>query len=59
MIDYELIKSKKHPKFQFVSDFYKFHGTNSQAFLKYYHRYLSHPVEDSLAFPGKEVRDGS
>ena len=46
--DYEEVKSKKHPKFRFVSDFYKFHGTNRQTFLKYYHRYLSDPVEESL-----------
>ncbi len=46
--DYELVKRKKHPKFRFVSDFYKFHKTNRQTFLKYYHRYLSHPTEGSL-----------
>ena len=46
--DYELVKSKKHPKFRFVSDFYKFHKTNRQTFLKYYHRYLSLPEGSSL-----------
>ena len=46
--DYELVKSKKHPKFRFVSDFYKFHKTNRQTFLKYYHRYLNHPEEGSF-----------
>ncbi|MDE0118999.1 MAG: hypothetical protein OXM55_03200 [Bdellovibrionales bacterium] len=46
--DYELVKRKRHPKFRFVSDFYKFHKTNRQTFLKYYHRYLSHPTEESL-----------
>ncbi len=46
--DYELIKSRKHAKFRFVSDFYKFHKTNRQTFLKYYHRYLSLPEESSL-----------
>ena len=46
--DYELIKEKKHPKFRFVSDFYKFHKTNRQTFLKYYRRYLSVPEESSL-----------
>jgi len=37
--EYELIKEKKHSKFRFVSDFYKFHNTNRQTFLKYYHRF--------------------
>ena len=40
--EYELIKKKKHPQFRFVNDFYKFHNTNRQTFLKYYNRfYLS------------------
>ena len=46
--DYELIKAKRHSKFRFVSDFYKFHKTNRQTFLKYYHRYLSCPKDGSL-----------
>lgn len=37
--EYELIKQKKHTKFRFVSDFYKFHNTNRQTFLKYYNRF--------------------
>ena len=37
--EYELIKAGKHPKFRFVSDFYKHHHTHRQVFLKYYHRY--------------------
>lgn len=37
--DYKLVKAKKHPKFRFVSDFYKHHGTNRQTFIKYYNRY--------------------
>jgi transposase InsO family protein len=36
---YELTKSKKHPHFRFVSDFYKHHKTNRQTFLKYYNRF--------------------
>ena len=48
MKDYELVKKHKHPKFRFVSDFYKFHKTNRQIFLKYYHRYLSCPEDQSL-----------
>ena len=46
--DYELVKKNKHPKFRFVSDFYKFHKTNRQTFLKYYHRYLNCPEDQSL-----------
>ena len=37
--EYELVKAGKHPKFRFVSDFYKHHNTHRQVFLKYYHRY--------------------
>ena len=37
--EYELTKNKQHPKFRFVSDFYKHHGINRQTFLKYYHRF--------------------
>lgn len=37
--EYELVKQQRHPKFRFVSDFYKFHGTNRQTFNKYYNRF--------------------
>jgi len=37
--EYELVKKKKHPHFKFVTDFYKFHDTNRQTFLKYYNRF--------------------
>ena len=30
--EYELVKAKKHTRFRFVQDFYKFHGTNRQTF---------------------------
>ena len=47
--EYELIKEKKHSQFRFVSDFYKFHNTNRQTFLKYYHRFaLSNNDNDLL-----------
>lgn len=47
--EYELVKKKKHPQFKFVNDFYKFHGTNRQTFLKYYNRfYLSGNDSDLL-----------
>ena len=37
--EYELVKKKKHSQFKFVGDFYKFHNTNRQTFLKYYNRF--------------------
>ncbi len=47
--EYELIKQKKHPTFRFVTDFYKFHNTNRQTFLKYYNRfYLTKNDNDLL-----------
>lgn len=47
--EYELVKQKKHPHFKFVTDFYKFHNTNRQTFLKYYNRfYLSGSDKDLL-----------
>lgn len=46
--EYEEIKKKKHPKFKFVSDFYKFHGTNRQTFIKYYNRFKNSSEDKSL-----------
>jgi len=47
--EYESVKKKKHPQFKFVSDFYKFHNTNRQTFLKYYNRFhLSNNEVDLL-----------
>ncbi|MBN2259842.1 MAG: transposase family protein [Clostridiales bacterium] len=46
--EYELTKLKKHPRFRFVGDFYKHHGTNRQTFLKYYHRYRKTDLEIDL-----------
>lgn len=37
--EYELIKSKKHPKYRFVKDFYTVTDTDRRTFLKYYNRY--------------------
>jgi transposase InsO family protein len=37
--EYQLVKEKKHSQFKFVADFYKFHDTNRQTFLKYYNRF--------------------
>ena len=46
--EYELVKAGKHPHFRFLEDFYRFHGTNRQTFLKYLHRYRQTGEEESL-----------
>ena len=46
--EYELVKQKRHPKFRFVADFYRFHQTHRQTFLKYYHRFLQSGAEPAL-----------
>ncbi len=46
--EYELVKQHKHPTFRFVSDFYTFHQTNRQTFLKYYHRFCENGREEAL-----------
>jgi len=46
--EYELTKAKKHPQFRFVNDFYKYHKTNRQNFLKYYHRFESIGSNEAL-----------
>lgn len=50
--EYELVKAKKHPRFRFVSDFYKAHQTSRQTFLKYYNRFKSTGDLQSV-LPGK------
>ena len=37
--EYELVKSKSHPTYRFVKDFYKAHDTDRRSFLKYYNRF--------------------
>lgn len=46
--EYDLVKKKKHSQFKFVSDFYKFHNTNRQTFLKYYNRFYLNGRDDDL-----------
>ena len=46
--EYEQIKNKHHPKFRFVSDFYKYNGIKKQNFIKYYNRYKQYPQDNSL-----------
>ena len=31
---YELVKQKRHPKFRFVAEIYRFHQTHRQTFFK-------------------------
>ena len=37
--EYELIKAKRHPKYQYYEELYKDHNTDRRQFLKYYNRY--------------------
>ncbi len=46
--DYELVKQKKHTRFKFASDFYKFHDTSRQTFLKYYNRFKLNGNDNEL-----------
>jgi hypothetical protein len=46
--EYELVKAKQHPKFRFAKEFYAFHGTCAQTFLKYYARYRQSNDPDDL-----------
>lgn len=53
--EYELVKSKKHPRFRFVTDFYKASGIKRQNFIKYYNRFKINQSESSL-LPQKRGR---
>ena len=46
--EYELVKQKRHPTFRFAADFYRFHQTHRQTFLKYYHRFRQSGSEQAL-----------
>lgn len=50
--EYEEVKSRKHPLYKYVKDFYKAHGTCAQTFLKYYNRYKQ-AADPSALLPGK------
>lgn len=39
ILEYELVKEKRHPRFRYTKDFYKAHDTCGKSFLKYYHRF--------------------
>jgi transposase InsO family protein len=45
---YEAIKAKKHPKFKFVSEFYKCYKLTRQNFIKYYNRFKSNHDPQAL-----------
>ena len=47
--EYELVKQKRHPKFRFAADFYRFPQTHRQTFLKYDHRFRQRGVDQALA----------
>jgi IS30 family transposase len=53
--EYELIKSKKHPRFQFVSEFYNANNISRQNFIKYYNRYKLSEADNSV-LPQKRGR---
>ena len=46
--EYELVKKKRHPKFRFAADFYRFHQTHRQTFCKYYHRFRQQGQDQAL-----------
>lgn len=39
--EYELVKTKKHPRYKYVRDFFKDNGICFQNFYKFYNRYVS------------------
>jgi transposase InsO family protein len=53
--EYELIKSRKHPRFQFVSEFYSANNIKKQNFIKYYNRFKL-GLTDSSLIPQKRGR---
>jgi len=46
--EYEQVKRGEHSQFRYVKDFYAFHGTCPQTFLKYYGRYRQSGEVESL-----------
>jgi len=51
--EYEQVKAGAHPQFRFVRDFYKFHNTNRQTFLKYYNRLAESEGDLAALLPQK------
>jgi transposase InsO family protein len=50
--EYQQLKAGQHPRFRLAKDFYAFHGTCAQTFLKYYGRYR-HSGDSQALLPGK------
>lgn len=50
--EYEQVKAQTHPRFRFVSDFYRAHKTSRQTFLKYYNRFKA-TGDLSSVLPGR------
>jgi hypothetical protein len=46
--EYELIKTKKHSRFCFVTEFYDFHQLTRQNFIKFYNRYKASGLSSDL-----------
>ena len=46
--EYEMVKSRSHPKFRFAKDFYLCNDTDRRSFLKYYNRYKQSGSEADL-----------
>lgn len=46
--EYELVKTKRHPRYRFVQDFYKANNTDRRNFLKYYNRFKGSGDESDL-----------
>lgn len=50
--EYEQVKANTHPRFRFVTDFYKAHKISRQTFLKYYNRFKA-TGDLSSVLPGR------
>jgi len=54
--EYELVKSKSHPKFKTATSFYEARGLCKQNFLKYYRRFINHDRVIEALIPHKTGR---
>ena len=51
--EYELVKSKRHNRFRFVTDLYFSYGIKRQHFIKYYNRYKNNAYCSDYLLPQK------
>ena len=49
--EYEEVKAKRHKKFRFAEEFYKFHDTDRRSFRKYYNRWLQSGGDEAALLP--------